>query len=152
MAYFFALAYLSGWAIGSLAVTAASQWLRDSDSRAPRTWAISLLAGAVWPLVILGLVQYGAIAAISKAVSARERDGKLPLLGGDEGGEGVVARVHQLDRPAQPSHLVLRGDRVGPPAVLGEPDGDVGTVGILVGQLADVERVVDAELDRKSVV
>jgi hypothetical protein len=70
--HLFALAYLSGWAIESLALFAASHWLHDSNFRAPPTSAVGLLAGAVWPLVTLGVVQYGAVAAVSKMMSDRE--------------------------------------------------------------------------------
>lgn len=72
MAHLFLVAHLTGWAIESLAVFAASQWLRDDNFDPPRALGISLMAGALWPLVTLGLLQYGAIAAISKIVSDRE--------------------------------------------------------------------------------
>ena len=68
------------------------------------------------------------------------------LLGGDERRERVTVGVHQLDGAAKATHLVLRRDALGLPAALGKPDRDVGAVGILVGQLTNVDGVVDAEL------
>ena len=49
---------------------------------------------------------------------------------------------------ARPSRRISSCDvtAVDAPAVRVEPLGDVGAVGVLVGQLTHVERVVDAEL------
>ena len=90
------MAYLSGWAIESIALFAASHWLSDNSFHLRRAFVVSLLAGAVWPLVTLGLFQYGAIAAVSKIMSDRETavppDRSLP--------DANVASLNPGDRTA----------------------------------------------------
>src|SRR5690242_17433715 len=68
------------------------------------------------------------------------------LVCGHEQRERIVAGLLGHHGAAESAHLLLRGDRLRIPSVLGEPVGDVGTVGVVVGQLRYVERVFHLEL------
>jgi hypothetical protein len=68
------LAYLAGWIGTALGVYVAGSRIRD-DRRPPRhplVW--SLVGGSVWPLLLLGALQFGSLAVASK-VSASNQDG-----------------------------------------------------------------------------
>jgi hypothetical protein len=65
------VAYLLGWALtsGGLAI---SRWLSSGRRPAPHPVAVSFLGGALWPFLLLGVVEFGAVVAASKVVKADE--------------------------------------------------------------------------------
>jgi hypothetical protein len=60
------ISYLSAWVFTTVGLVVASHWLRSRLRPAPRPVVVSVLAGAVWPVLLLGVVQMGAMAAVSK--------------------------------------------------------------------------------------
>lgn len=58
--------YLCGWLITTLGILAAADWVSSGDRPPARVW-VGVVAGALWPVVILGLVQLAAIAVIARA-------------------------------------------------------------------------------------
>jgi hypothetical protein len=62
------VAYLLGWALTSAGLVISSRRLRSRRRPAPHPVAVSFLAGAFWPFLLLGVVEYGAVVAASKVV------------------------------------------------------------------------------------
>jgi hypothetical protein len=62
------VAYLLGWALTSGGLAILSRWLGSRRGPAPHPVAVSILAGAVWPFLLLGVVEFGAVVAASKVV------------------------------------------------------------------------------------
>jgi hypothetical protein len=58
--------YLAGWALTSMVLMLSSRWLASRRPSAPHPIAVSFLAGAAWPLLLLGVVEFGAIAAAAR--------------------------------------------------------------------------------------
>jgi hypothetical protein len=69
MAEVLTVAYAIGWLLTSLGVHTASRRLCVDCPRPDHPLVISLLGGAVWPLVLLGLIEVGALAATEKAAA-----------------------------------------------------------------------------------
>lgn len=65
MAMTFAMVYLGGWLATTLATYVVSRRLADAPTSAVTTLCLSVLAGLVWPLVVVGLVEYGSVALYS---------------------------------------------------------------------------------------
>lgn len=65
------LAYLAGWVVATVVVFVAGN--RLSDRRAPATHPLtmSVVAGAVWPMLILGAVEFAAVALFARIRDAR---------------------------------------------------------------------------------
>lgn len=62
--------------IVSVAASMLSEWAREPGVPAPsHTVLLALVAGLSWPLVVIGLVQYGLIAAYASRVSRASRPG-----------------------------------------------------------------------------
>lgn len=61
--------YFGCWAITTIAVYIATRWLSDRRSPAPHPLLISLVAGAVWPLLIVGLVELSSVMVYTKVQS-----------------------------------------------------------------------------------
>ena len=74
MADVLVVAYLSLWALTSVGLIASSRWLKSPSRPAPHPVAVSLLAGAVWPLLLLGAAQLGVLVAATEALSRSEPD------------------------------------------------------------------------------
>ncbi len=49
--------YLGGWMVATLGMFAASRRWNDRRSPAPNPLWLSVLAGAVWPLLLVGIVE-----------------------------------------------------------------------------------------------
>jgi hypothetical protein len=67
-----ALAYLGGWLVSSAIAFVAARHLGDRRLPTVQTLALSLLAGAVWPLLVLGAIEVSSVAALSAARSWRK--------------------------------------------------------------------------------
>jgi hypothetical protein len=59
--------YLGGWLTVSLAAIAARRRLSDSESPPDHPLLVSIAAGAVWPLLVVGLVELSSIIVFTKA-------------------------------------------------------------------------------------
>jgi hypothetical protein len=63
--------YLFGWLVTTIGVLIAAN--RLSDRRRPRlrcVGSLAVLAGAIWPLLVVGVVEVLAIVAVAKAMRA----------------------------------------------------------------------------------
>jgi dolichol kinase len=58
--------YLCGWLITTVGTLAAADWVSGGDKPPARVW-VGIVAGVLWPVVILGLVQLAAIAVTARA-------------------------------------------------------------------------------------
>jgi hypothetical protein len=76
------LGYLAGWAVTSFAVFDLGYRVRDVTGPAsPRVFrAMTIAAGALWPLLILGAVELGSIMTYAKFTS-RTSEAPLEILG-----------------------------------------------------------------------
>lgn len=54
--------YLGGWAVTSLLVVILAWRLQDESAPAPHPILLSIIAAAAWPLLVIALVQAGAVA------------------------------------------------------------------------------------------
>ena len=79
-----------GWIVVSLGLYAVGRRLSDNESPAPHPLWISFLGGAVWPLVLIGVVELGSVVVYTKVR--------------DKPGPGVGTR---LDGMGTPSPLLL---------------------------------------------
>jgi hypothetical protein len=66
--------YLSGWILATIGVYVAGQRLDVPYSPAHHPFLVSLLAGVVWPLLIVGLIELSSIIVVTK-VLAKLRSG-----------------------------------------------------------------------------
>ena len=66
--------YLCGWLITTLGTLAAADWLSGDDSPPARVpVGVGVVAGALWPVVIVGLVQLAAITVMGSSKTASVR-------------------------------------------------------------------------------
>jgi hypothetical protein len=63
------LIYLSGWLPVTIAAYAAGRRLCDRYSPARHPLAVSLVAGALWPLLVVGLVELSSVMVYTKVQS-----------------------------------------------------------------------------------
>ncbi|PXW96478.1 hypothetical protein C8E89_1529 [Mycolicibacterium moriokaense] len=61
------LIYLSGWVIGTIAAYTAARHLHDRCEPSPHPLCVSVLAGALWPLLLVGLVELSSVVMLTKA-------------------------------------------------------------------------------------
>lgn len=67
----FVTVYLGAWLVTAVAVYVAGRLLADPHRPAENPLLVSLVAGAVWPLVLLGVVELSSVAVYSTAQSLR---------------------------------------------------------------------------------
>lgn len=65
-------AYLIGWALSAVAIYVASRRVGAKYGPVPYQFALSAVAGALWPLLVLGAVEFSSVAAASSAASHLE--------------------------------------------------------------------------------
>lgn len=70
-----ALVYLGGWVLTTLATFLASRRVADGPTTPASALGLSLLAGLVWPLIIVGMVEFTSVAMYSTATSRRHQPG-----------------------------------------------------------------------------
>ena len=58
--------YLCGWLPVTLAAYAASKRLVDKRAPAPRPFFVSLIAGGLWPLLVVGMVELSSVIVYMK--------------------------------------------------------------------------------------
>jgi hypothetical protein len=68
--------YLLGWPLASVALAVSSRLVSSRLRPARNPLAVSLLAGAAWPFLVLGAVQFGAVVALKALVD----DNALPAV------------------------------------------------------------------------
>ena len=64
--------YLGGWLLATLGMYAASRRWNDRQSPAPHPLRVSVVAGAVWPLLIVGIVELSSIVLFTKVQSTSD--------------------------------------------------------------------------------
>ena len=66
------LIYLSGWLIGTIAAYTAARHLHERCEPSPHPFWVSAVAGALWPLLLAGLVELSSLVLLTKAASKAE--------------------------------------------------------------------------------
>jgi hypothetical protein len=66
------LIYLSGWLVGTIAICTAARHLHDRCEPSPHPLGVSVAAGALWPLLLVGLVELSSVLVLTKAQSKAE--------------------------------------------------------------------------------
>ncbi len=61
--------YVVGWVIASVLLFAASRRFSDQRSPAAHPLGVSLIAGAIWPLLVVGLVELSSVVVLTKVQS-----------------------------------------------------------------------------------
>ena len=61
--------YLGGWIVASLGLYVAGRRLSDEHVPALNQLAVSVAAGAAWPLLVVGLVELSSVVVFTKAQS-----------------------------------------------------------------------------------
>jgi hypothetical protein len=61
--------YLSGWIVASLGLYAAGRRLSEERAPALNPLALSIAAGAVWPLLVVGLVELSSVVVFTRLQS-----------------------------------------------------------------------------------
>ena len=56
------LAYLAGWVVATVVVFLAGKRLNDRDAPAAHPAALSIVAGLMWPMLIVGAVEFVVVA------------------------------------------------------------------------------------------
>jgi Na+-transporting NADH:ubiquinone oxidoreductase subunit NqrE len=64
--------HLGGWLAVACAAYAASRHLADRESPPGHPLVVSLVAGAVWPLLVVGLVELSSIMVLTKVLPKSE--------------------------------------------------------------------------------
>jgi hypothetical protein len=85
-----ALVYLGGWAITTLVAFVAGRRLADGSTTSLSSVGFSLLAGSIWPLMVVGLVELSSLAAYSTASSLRAHSGVPASWLSDDALDNVV--------------------------------------------------------------
>lgn len=65
-----AMSYLGGWIVATLVVYAVARRLADRQSPSPHPLVVSVVAGALWPLLVIGLAELSSVMVYAK-VSAK---------------------------------------------------------------------------------
>jgi hypothetical protein len=68
------IAYLIGWVVSTAVVYVASRRLNDPRNPAPHILVLSAVAGALWPMLLLGAVEFSSLVACSSAASHLKTD------------------------------------------------------------------------------
>ncbi|MGE2690149.1 hypothetical protein [Mycolicibacterium pulveris] len=58
--------YLCGWAVVTVGLYVAGKRLAERGSAAARTLGVSVLGGALWPLLLVGVVEASSIVVLTK--------------------------------------------------------------------------------------
>ncbi len=79
--------YFIGWLVASLAAYAAGKRLADRSTPPDQvvTVRISVAAGAVWPLLVVGLFELSAVMVLAEALSKGARRREFCLVAGPTG-------------------------------------------------------------------
>jgi hypothetical protein len=61
--------YLSGGLLVTIGAYTAARHLNDRHQPSPHLLCVSVVAGALWPLLFIGLVEFGSVGWLTKARS-----------------------------------------------------------------------------------
>jgi hypothetical protein len=64
--------YLSGWLVVTIGAYTAARHLNDRREPAPHPLWVSVVAGLLWPLLLVGLVELSSLVVVTKAQSKAE--------------------------------------------------------------------------------
>jgi hypothetical protein len=81
--------YLAGWPIATIIAIGVSHRLHDNRFRPPPTLWVSVVAGAVWPVLALGLLQCGVVAMVFSHARGRCRNPRESDCAGDNPDSGI---------------------------------------------------------------
>lgn len=65
------MVYLGAWLLTAVGTYVAGRLLADPDGPAENPLLVSFAAGAVWPLILLGAMEFSSVAAYSTVKSKR---------------------------------------------------------------------------------
>lgn len=74
MLYDLLVIYLGGWAVVSIGLISVTSQYSDLRSPARHPMWLGVVAGAVWPLLVLGILELSSLAVWAKAQSHRSSD------------------------------------------------------------------------------
>lgn len=63
------MSYLVGWLVAGSAIYVTARRTADRRSPAPHPFLISVVAGAAWPLLVLGLVEMSSLVLAAKVLA-----------------------------------------------------------------------------------
>ncbi|MCF6390367.1 hypothetical protein L2K20_25620 [Mycobacterium sp. MBM] len=63
------IAYLIGWVVSTAVVYVASRRLNDPGNPAPHALVLSAVAGTLWPMLLIGAVEFSSLMACSSAAA-----------------------------------------------------------------------------------
>jgi hypothetical protein len=66
------LAYLGGWMVSAVVAYVAARRLCESGTPAPRTFALAVVGGSIWPLLLVGVIEMSSVAVWSAARAWRK--------------------------------------------------------------------------------
>ena len=66
MLYELVVMYLGGWVVATLCMHAAGRRLSDSRSPSEHPLGVSVVAGALWPLLVIGVAELSSVAVYAK--------------------------------------------------------------------------------------
>ncbi|MCV7430142.1 hypothetical protein [Mycolicibacterium bacteremicum] len=61
--------YLIGWVVSTAIIYGASRRLNDQNSPSPHGLVLSAVAATLWPLLLLGAVEFSSVAVASSAAN-----------------------------------------------------------------------------------
>jgi hypothetical protein len=64
--------YLGGWIVVATGVFVATAYFSDFRSPAPHPMGMSFVAGALWPLLLLGIAEFSSLALFARVQSKAE--------------------------------------------------------------------------------
>jgi hypothetical protein len=64
--------YLSGWLVTAIGAYAAARHVNDRHEPSSHLLCVSVVAGALWPLLFVGLVELSSLVVLTKAQSKAE--------------------------------------------------------------------------------
>jgi hypothetical protein len=66
------LIYLSGWLVGTIGAYTAARHHYQRCEPSPHPLCVSVVAGALWPLLLVGLAELSSVVVLTKAQSKAE--------------------------------------------------------------------------------
>ena len=65
------VAYAVGWPLATVALIVSARWLRDRWSPAPSALGMTALAGAIWPVLLVGVIEFWLVSVAAKCIAGR---------------------------------------------------------------------------------
>jgi hypothetical protein len=61
--------YVAAWLVTTMVFLVEGRRLRGGQTPPAHPFVVGMLAGAIWPVLLLGVVEYGVLAAVGKVVN-----------------------------------------------------------------------------------